>query len=78
MPTLYEVRYQMPGHPVITERGLTEEGVRLLMKAVIFGGGWGCHQTLQQGREERRTVRYIRGLARATRGRHYERILGTI
>lgn len=76
MPTLYEVRYQTPGNPVITECGLTDEGVRLLMKAVIFSGGRGCHQTMQQGREERRTVRYIRGEARAVRGRHYARMLG--
>lgn len=76
MPTFYEVRYQMPGQPLITERGLTAEGVRLLMNAVILGGGWGCSQTVEQAREERRTVRYIRGQARAVRGRHYARMLG--
>jgi hypothetical protein len=76
MLTTYEVRYQMPGHPLITERGLTAEGVRLLMNAVLRGGGWGCSQTTEQARDERRMVRHIRGEARAVRGRHYARMLG--
>lgn len=78
MPQFFEVRYQMPGHSVITERGLTAEGVRLLMNAVILGCGWGCSQTVEQAREERRTVRYICGQARAVRGRHYAAMLGQI
>lgn len=76
MPTLYEVTYQMPGQPVITERGLTAEGVRLLQNAVMLSGGWGSSQTMEQARDARRMVRYIRGEARAVRGRHYARMLG--
>lgn len=76
MPTLYEVTYQMPGQPIITERGLTAEGVRLLQKAVMLGGGWGSSQTIEQARDMRRTVRQIRGEARAVRGRQYARMLG--
>lgn len=77
MPTLYEVTYQMPGQPVRTERGLTADGVRLLQNAVMLGGGWGSSQTAEQAREMRRTVRYIRGEARAVRGRHYARMLNS-
>ena len=76
MPTLYEVKYQMPGQPVRTERGLTEDGVRLLQRAVMLGGGWGSSQTMEQARDGRRMVRQIRGEARAVRGRHYARMLG--
>lgn len=76
MSTLYEVKYQMPGQPVITERDLTAEGVRLLQNAVMLGGGWGSSQTMEQARDGRRMVRQIRGEARAVRGRYYARMLG--
>lgn len=38
---LFQVTYQTPGHPVMTERGLTRDGVDLLQKAVFRAGGWG-------------------------------------
>jgi len=72
----YVVTWQTPGNPVQVERGLTAEGVRLLQNAVMLAGGWGSSQTTEQARDVRRTLLYIRGQARAVRGRHYARILG--
>lgn len=42
MPQLFQITYQMPGKPVITERGLTQEGVRHLQNIILRGRGWGC------------------------------------
>lgn len=43
---LFQVTYQMPGHPVVVERGLTDHGAQRLQTYILLGGGWGCRQGL--------------------------------
>lgn len=79
LPTTYTVTYQMPGKPVVVAAGETAEGVRLLMNAVLLGGGWGSSMETERleavKREQRRDERIARGMARAVRARHYDAIL---
>ena len=49
MLELFQVTYQTPGHPVITERGLTREGADKLQGLVLKAGGWGSCMPIPGG-----------------------------
>ena len=70
----FTVTYQMPGSPVLTDKGLTREGVDALMNTILRHGGTGRCATDAEAREARRDMLVARGLARAVRGRHYDAI----
>ena len=41
MTNLFQVTYTIPGRGTVSDRGLTREGVRSLMLAVLRAGGFG-------------------------------------
>jgi hypothetical protein len=49
MLELFQVTYQTPGHPVVTERGLTREGADKLQGLVLKAGGWGSCMPIPGG-----------------------------
>jgi hypothetical protein len=49
MLELFQATYQVPGQPVVTERGLTREGADKLQSLVLKAGGWGNCMPIQGG-----------------------------
>jgi hypothetical protein len=41
MPALFQIKYQLPGGPIVVERGLTREGVNRLQNLILRARGWG-------------------------------------
>jgi hypothetical protein len=41
MPALFQIKYQLPGGPIVVERGLTREGIDCLQNLILRAGGWG-------------------------------------
>jgi len=70
----YTVTYQFPNGPVLTDRGLTREGVEALMNTIFRHGGTGRCVSEAEARQARRDELVARGLARAARGRIYDMI----
>ncbi len=68
MPEFFQVTYQMPGQPVVTERGLTAAGVQSLQNTILRGRGWGCVQRMAAVEKSEREDRFEAACAANRRG----------